>query len=49
MTETKVDELDQIVLRGFYLLANKIILFNRKASGGVTALISKKVKSNVLT
>ena len=46
MTETKLDELDQIAFPGFKLIT-KNRLFKRKASGGVAALISEKVQSRV--
>ena len=46
MTETKLDELDQIAFPGFRLIT-KNRLFKRKASGGVAALLSEKVQSRV--
>ena len=46
MTETKLDELDQIAFSGFKVIT-KNRLFKRKASGGVAALISEKVQSRV--
>ena len=46
MTETKLDELDQIAFPGFKLITENR-LFKRKASGGVAALISEKVQSRV--
>ena len=46
MTETKLDELDQIAFPGFKLIT-KNRLFKRKTSGGLAALISAKVQSRV--
>ena len=47
MTETKLDELDQIVSPGFKLIT-KNRLSKRNASSGAVALISEKYKVECL-
>ena len=45
--ESKFDDIDVILIPGFKLVS-KNRLFNRKASGGVAALVSEKISNNVI-
>ena len=46
LTESKMGDLDDILIPGFKLFT-KNRLFKRKAAGGVAALVSEKISNNV--